>query len=297
MNFPLDGDAPRSLGKRISYRLFWAFVAFGAGAGFSFYHKQTIFLWLIAPAGGKLSPFDGLPIYTSPIAMIGSTISVVSKVGFAAAFPVLVYGVLTLLKPLLPERFYKFLWAIIIAAVASYLAGAAFVYFVMLPVGLGFLLSFGEGIAVPVIDITEYLALLAALMFAMGLVFLIPIGMFLLAKMNLVKYRHFKVGRWFVPLFAGFLGIILTPTADGINFLMVGLPVLLLYEFGLFSTWVIATEEGNYLWLRTLGRMMDNVRWRLCRLWHMLWDKPWSLVRWVVRRPLVGYRWVRRKFK
>lgn len=286
MRLPWGGDAPRSLGRRISYRVFWSFVAFGAGVGFAFYHKQTIFLWLIAPANGQLSPFEGLPIYTSPIAMVGSTISVVSKAGFVTAFPVVVYSVLSLFKPLLPKRLYKFIWAIVLAASISYLAGGAFVYYVMLPVGLGFLLSFGTDIAVPVIDITEYMDLLSALMFAMGLVFLIPIGMFLLAKLNLVRYQHFKVARWFVPLFAGFLGIILTPTTDGINFLMVGLPVLLLYEIGLFSTWVVAPHEGNYLWLGTTGRGMRKVRRQMGRIWRVLV--------WILRRPLAACRWVRK---
>tara|TARA_R110000737_G_scaffold277566_1_gene284277 strand:- start:39 stop:551 length:513 start_codon:yes stop_codon:yes gene_type:complete len=160
----------------------------------------------------------------------------------------------------------------------SYLLGIAFVYYVMLPVGLGFLLNFGSNIAVALIDIGEYLKLLTALMFAMGLVFLIPILMFLLAKMRLVKYKHWRWGRMVVPLFAGFLGIILTPTADGINFLMVSLPVMGLYEVGLFVTWVIAPDEGNYLWLRTIGRLLHKV-WR------------------VLTSPVRAFRWVQYKFR
>ena len=280
MSQPPTGGKSRSLGRRIGYRVFWTITAFGAGAGFTFYHKQTIFLWLIAPADGKLSPFDGLPIYTSPISMISATISVVSKGGMAAALPVLTYSVLSLVRPLLPSRFYRFLIYLILATVASYLAGMLFVYYVMLPVGLGFLLNFGKGVAIPVIDIGEYLALLSALMFAMGLVFLIPIWMYLLSKMGIVTYRHFRIGRWFVPLFAAFLGIVLTPTADGINFLMVGMPVLLLYEIGLFVAWLHNPDEGNYLWFRTIARSVRKV---------------WRGVVWVVRRPVVAWRRVERK--
>ena len=287
MSHPPEGGKSRSFARRIFYRLFWIIVAFGSGAGFTFYHKQTIFLWLLAPADGKLSPFeDGLPVYTAPITMVGATINVVAKGGVVFATPVIMYSVLSLIRPWIPGRLWRALLYLMVATVLGYLFGIVFVYYVMLPIGLGFLLSFGAGIAVAVIDIGEYLKFLTALMSAMGIVFQIPIWMFMLAKLKLVRYRHFKFGRYFVPLFAGFLGIILTPTVDGMNFMMVSVPVLLLYEVGMFSAWVIDREDGNYLFLNTIGRWLGKVR---------------AGVVWVVRRPVVmarwGYRWVYRFFR
>ena len=248
------------------------------GAGYTFYFKEEIFMWLLAPAGDHLSPFDGKPTYSSPMGMMGATITVVSKGALLGALPVAVYSVLTMIRPWLPPRFWRFTVYLTLATTFSYLTGIAFVYYVMLPVGLGFLLNFGSNIAVALIDIGEYLKLLTALMFAMGLVFLIPVLMFLLAKMRIVKYKHWRWGRMVVPIFAGFLGIILTPTADGINFLMVSLPVMGLYEIGLFVTWVIAPEEGNYLFLRTIGQSLGKV-WRF------------------IASPLRGVRWIRHKLR
>jgi len=279
VNLPWRRNKPaRSFKNKFWLRVFWILVFLGMGAGYTFYFKDEIFAWLLAPAGGRLSPFDGKPVYTSPLSMMGATITIVTKGAMLTALPVTMYSVLSLIKPWLPARFWWFTVWLILATAVSYLLGIAFVYYVMLPVGLGFLLSFGSDVSVALIDISEYLSLLTALMFAMGLVFLIPIFMFLLSKMRLVRYRHWRWGRMVVPIFAGFLGVILTPSADGVNFLMVSLPVMGLYEVGLFGAWLLSPAEGNYLWLRTIGRRLRAIR---------------DGVIWVMRRPIVAYQKVR----
>jgi sec-independent protein translocase protein TatC len=160
----------------------------------------------------------------------------------------------------------------------SYVLGILFVYYVLLPVGLGFLLSFGSNVAVPLIDIGNYLELVTALMSAMSLVFMIPTAMYVLARARVVRYKHFRWGRLLAPLFATFLGIILTPTADGINFLLVSTPVMALYEVGMFAAWTVNPEEGNYLWVKTIGGWLGKIK---------------RSVVWVVMRPVVAYRKVR----
>tara|TARA_R110002124_G_scaffold74677_1_gene200478 strand:- start:1825 stop:2691 length:867 start_codon:yes stop_codon:yes gene_type:complete len=277
-----QGKADRSFKNKFWLRVFWILVFLGAGAGYSFFFKDEIFAWLLAPAGDSLSPFEGKPVYTSPLSMMGATITVVTKGALLAAMPVTIYSFLSLIKPWLPASFWRFVVAITLATILSYLLGMAFVYYAMLPIGLGFLLSFGSDTAVALIDIGSYLDLLSALMFAMGLVFLIPVAMFLLTKLRVLKYKHWRWGRMVVPIFAGFLGMILTPTADGINFLMVGLPVMGLYEVGLFSAWLLDRDGGNYLWLNSIGRRIGYISGRII---------------WVIRRPILAYRWVQIKLR
>lgn len=279
----------RSLKRRIGYRVFWNFVAFGLGAGLAFYHKESIFLWLLAPADNKLSPFDGLPVYTQLTGMWMATLSIVSKGGTIAALPVLIYSVMSLVRPLFPAKFYRFTLLVIVAALLSYLAGAAFVYYVMLPLGLSFLLSFGEGVAVPLIDIASYLHLVSALMSAIGLVFLIPLLMYMLSKVGLVKYRHFKTGRYFVPLFGGFMAMILTPSVDAVNYLMVFLPILALYEVGMFLSWMQDPEDGNYLWVKTVLKVTRPVRNTVA--W--VWTRPDVIGNWLYEKVLLLYEKVR----
>lgn len=265
------GDAGNRIGKRIRRRVYWTTVAFGIGASTTFYFKSAIFAFLLAPAGGQLSPFDGLPVYNSPIAMMGAVIQLAMRGGFAAALPVLWLGIVTLFKPVLPRRWWWFLVILSVVTVGCFLVGAAFVYYVMLPMGLGFLLNFGAGIAVPVILISEYTNLLSSLMFWVAVIFELPLLMYLLARTGFVTYRHFRrVPRLVVVAFAFFLGLILTPSVDAINQTLLAVPIIALYEVGMFVTWLVNPEEGNYLWLRTIAKGLR---------------KLWSIVSFPLRLP------------
>ena len=272
--------AGRMYGQRLRKTLLWTFVAFSIGAGATWFYKAQVFGFLLAPAGGQLSPFDGLPVFNSPIDMLGATISLSIRGGMVVALPVVTVGLLSLLKPLLPSRWWRFITTFVVLTMVCFLTGAAFVYYVMLPVSLGFLLNFGDEVAVPVILLSEYIELLSSLMLWIGLVFELPIAMFLLAKTRLVSYQQFKRFRKYVPPTALILAAIITPTFDGVNQVMVAIPMWILYEVGLLTAWLAHPEEGNYLWLKTIARWLGKVR---------------SRIAWMLRRPAVMARWVRWK--
>ena len=248
----------RRFGNRLRRRLLLTFVAFGIGAASTWHWKQEIFEFLLIPADGMLSPFGGAPVFTGPTAMMGATIHLALRGGVIASLPVLVISVYTLFRPVIPQAAHRFAILFVPATLLCFLAGGAFAYFVMLPTGLGFLLSFGSGVAMPLITINEYLDLMFAMMFWLGVVFETPVAMYLLAKTNVISYRKMKNLRKFVPVTAFILSAIITPTFDVFNQTMVAVPIILLYEVGLFLAWVAHPERGNYLWLKTIR---DAVRW------------------------------------
>jgi len=36
-------------------------------------------------------------------------------------------------------------------------------------------------------------------------------------------------------------------------------PIILLYEVGLFLSWIAWPEEGNYLWFKTIGSVASKI--------------------------------------
>ena len=204
-----------------------------------------MFAFLLAPAEEMLSPFDGRPVFTAPQDMFGSTLSLSMKGGQFAAFPVLIVGALTMLKPFVPRRFWLFVTTYSAISIAMFALGASFVFYVMMPVSLKFLLTFGSGIAVPVILLTSYMALLLSLLFWIGIVFELPVVMQLLAKFRLVPYSKAKnLRKWIVPT-AFIFAALITPSLDGTLTFLVALPMLILYEVGLIAGW-LTDREGNY---------------------------------------------------
>lgn len=271
-------------GQRFRNTVFLAILAWSIGAGATFWWHPEVFAFLIAPAEDQLSPFNGLPIFTAPQDMFGSTLSLSMKGGQIAAIPVLTVGFLSMLKPFVPSRFWRFLTTYTALIIGLFLGGASFVYFVMLPVSLHFLLTFGKGVAVPVILLTEYIALLTQLMLWVGLSFELPIAMQLLSKFRIISYpRASKLRKW-VPWVALIFAALITPSLDGTLTMLVAAPILLLYEFGLFFAWLSHPEDGNYFGDLPMVQ----------RVWRRT-QKPRNGIVWVVRRPAVAWRRVERK--
>ena len=278
-------------GQRFRNTVFLCILAWSIGAGATFWWHPEVFAFLLAPAEEMLSPFDGRPVFTAPQDMFGSTLSLSMKGGQFFAFPVLVVGVLTMLKPFVPRRFWLFVTTYSVLSIGMFALGASFVFFVMMPVSLNFLLTFGAGIAQPVILLTSYMALLMSLLFWIGIVFELPVVMQLLAKFRLVSYSKARTLRkWIVPTSFIFAALI-TPSLDGTLTFLVAIPMLLLYEVGLIAGWLTHPEEGNYL---ADLPMVQRVRRLMLKIYKAIRSGVMRVVRKVLRTIGLPVRAVRR---
>ena len=228
--------------RGVKQRLLLVCIAFGLGSGLAWYFRSAIIGWLLLPAHGQLSQ-SGRPIFISPTEMLSLVISLTMRAGIVVAFPVAVYHIYRLLRPLLNKQQRRFVVIFLPAGFVCYLLGAAFAYFVLLPTGINFLMQFGTDVADPTIRITEYMGLVLAMLFWLGIVFELPLAMFLLAKLRVVSYQRIKKFRRYVPLAALFFGAIITPTADIVNSMLVTVPIILLFEFGAFLAWLARAKK------------------------------------------------------
>lgn len=231
--------------RGVKWRLLSVFVALGIGSSLTFYYRREIFHLLVAPAGGQLSP-SGMPIFIAPTEMFGVMIDLVLKGGFVAAAPVAVYHLYRLASPMIGRRPRRLLRIYLTLGAALYLGGTAFAYFIMLPTGLRFLLHFSVDIATPMIRISEYLTLVLAMLFWLGVVFELPLVMMLLAHIRLVSHRQFKKFRRYVPLTAFIMGALITPTMDLVNQTLVAVPLMLLFELGIFLAWLVRRKLDDH---------------------------------------------------
>ena len=228
--------------RGVKRRLFWVLVAFGLGASLTWYFRTPIILWLLVP-GGELFSATGRPVFTNPTDMIGVMIQLAMKGGFVVAFPVLVYQVFQFLRPVLSKKHWRFLAIFLPAGFVCFFSGVAFAYFVVLPTGLRFLLQFGTDVADPMIRITEYMGLVMAMLFWLGVVFELPLAMFLLVRLRIVSYRRFTRFQRYVPVAAFLLSALITPTFDVVNSTLVAVPIIVLYEFGVFLAWMARVKQ------------------------------------------------------
>lgn len=176
-------------------------------------------------------------IFTEPGELVGVYMKLCLYSGLVLALPVLIYQIVKFVHPALTDTERRYLYILMPGVLLFFLGGAAFGYFLFLPPALRFLLEFPflEG-PEPYITIGKYISVVTKLLFAMGLIFELPIVMYFLARIGVVtpqglsRYRRFAIVGAFVA------AAIITPTFDPINQTIVAIPIIILYEIGiLFS--------------------------------------------------------------
>jgi sec-independent protein translocase protein TatC len=170
------------------------------------------------------------------------------------------FGALFLAFPIIANQIYKFVapglyrnerhafLPFLIATPILFAAGAALVYFAVMPLALGFFLSMeqtgeeGRAIIELLPKVNEYLGLIMTLIFAFGLVFQLPVVMTLLGRAGLVSSETLKTKRKYAIVIAFIVAAILTPP-DPISQLGLALPTLILYEISIQAVRLI--ERGR----------------------------------------------------
>jgi sec-independent protein translocase protein TatC len=119
------------------------------------------------------------------------------------------------------------------AAVALMAGGAAFAYYVVIPAGFAFFLSFGEGEVTVLPAVQGYLSLVMTLLLAFGAAFQLPLLLLFLAAAGLVDSDKLSRFRRFAVLAIVILAAFLTPP-DVISQILMSIPLILLYELSIF---------------------------------------------------------------
>ena len=219
--------------NELRWRLLVSSLALITGAGISLIFFRKMIGVLLIPGQKHLSG-TGEPIFTEVAELLGVTVKVSLLGGLILALPIIVFQIIRFAAPGLTSTEKRWIYAMLPGAFFCFLGGVAFAYFILIPPVLRFLLTFGGDIATPMIRIGNYLNVVITLLFWMGLAFETPLIMFTLTKIGIVKSSLFSAGRRYAVVLAFVLGALITPTFDPINQTLVALPLIFLYEIGIW---------------------------------------------------------------
>ena len=177
-------------------------------------------------------------IATQVTELLSTSVKVSLVAGFVLALPVILYQVVRFVAPGLSPGERRYLFLFMPGAMLAFLCGVAFAYFVLTPRALPFLLTFGGGVAEPLIKISNLVDVMIRLLLWMGLAFETPVIMYLLAQLGILTSRMYSRFRKYWVVVAFILGAVITPTFDPINQTLVAAPLLALYELGIFLAWL-----------------------------------------------------------
>ena len=208
------------------------------------FHEQILYL-LMQPAQGFTDIPSGKPIYTDLTEFLSTAMKASLLVGFFAALPFVLFQMVLFVAPGLSPSERRYLYLLIPAVIFAFILGAAFGYRILFPPAVHFLLSFGSDIATPYIRIGNYVSLMMSLLLWMGVVFETPIVLFFLSRIGIVTPRQLGRQRRYAIVVAFILGALITPTFDPINQTLVALPIIVLYEIGIWLAKIGARQRNR----------------------------------------------------
>jgi sec-independent protein translocase protein TatC len=122
----------------------------------------------------------------------------------------------------------------VIFFIVLFYTGAVFCYLVVLPSGIGFLLSYEGGAIKAMMSTERFVRFCITMIFAFGAAFELPIFMLLLGKVGLVTSRTLSRTRRYAILSIVIAASVITPTPDIHNMSLLAVPLYILYEIGIF---------------------------------------------------------------
>ena len=197
------------------------------------------------PFANEIYYFFSQPLLDQLILLNGSVISTKLTATFIVPFKITAYCALIIslpfifgqiwnfVSPGLYKKEKQFVFLAMFFGFILFLAGTLFVYFLIFPIIFNFFISITPKDVELMIDISSYLQMVIALFLAFGLAFEVPLFLIIAVKFNWVKIKTLEKNRPYIIVAAFIFGAIFTPP-DIISQVLLALPILFLYEIGLF---------------------------------------------------------------
>ena len=151
--------------------------------------------------------------------------------GVVLGFPYLLWEVWRFVKPALHENERKSASGFVFYATILFIIGLAFGYFLVAPLSINFLSNYTVSTVIEnTITVDSYLSTVATLTLGTGVVFELPIVIYILSKLGIMAPEFMKEKRRYAIVIILIIAAVVTPTPDILTMLTVSFPLFLLYE-------------------------------------------------------------------
>jgi sec-independent protein translocase protein TatC len=171
------------------------------------------------------------------------------------ASPWIVWQVWSFISPGLYKKERRWAMPFVLLTAGLFITGGLFAYFLAFRFGLEFLLGIGMSNNVrPVVSITEYFDLFVNVTLGVGLVFELPVLIFMLTLLRILSPRFLMRHSRYAILIIVIAAAIITPTPDVFNLMLFAIPMCALYFVGVFASYllVLKREGRRFPWKKAL---------------------------------------------
>jgi sec-independent protein translocase protein TatC len=160
--------------------------------------------------------------------------------------PWVLYQVWAFISPGLYKREKRWAAPFVISSSLLFILGGLFAYFVAFRYGLEFLLGLGMGSGIhPGVDVSLYYDLFVDVMLGVGVIFEIPVLLFLLTLIRVASPAFLVRHSRYAILIIVILAAVITPTGDVFNLTLFATPMIVLFYLGIFASYLLVLNREN----------------------------------------------------
>ncbi|POR22488.1 twin arginine-targeting protein translocase TatC [Flavobacterium columnare] len=163
--------------------------------------------------------------------------------GFILGFPYIIWELWRFISPALYDNEKKYAKLFIISASILFFTGVLFGYYVIVPMSVNFLASFSiSNVVKNDIDLDSYIGMVKTSVLAGGIFFEMPIIIYLLTKLGLIKPSFLQNTRKYAIVIVLIIAAIVTPP-DVVSQVTVAVPMLLIYEMSILISRIVYKNQ------------------------------------------------------
>ena len=156
-------------------------------------------------------------------------------IGLVLGIPYLFWELWRFIKPALHEKERKAASGFVFYASLLFLAGVMFGYFIITPLSIRFLAGYVVSATITNwFDIDSYISSVATLTLATGVVFQLPILVYIVSSLGFLTPKLMRSSRRYAIVIILIIAAVVTPTPDALTMTVVAIPLLFLYELSIF---------------------------------------------------------------
>jgi sec-independent protein translocase protein TatC len=170
-------------------------------------------------------------------------------VGIILGIPYLLFEIWLFVKPALHENERKSASGFVAFASILFFVGILFGYYIICPLSINFLTNFTVSPEIQnTFTIDSYLSSVMTLTLGSGIIFQLPVVIYILSKLGIMTPAFMKASRRYSTVIILIIAAVVTPTADPYTMLVVAAPLFLLYELSIYISANIEKKKNKELY-------------------------------------------------